>query len=386
MARTLTRARKPSLIEAILREAFSSGKPERVDRTAGVIYGVKVVGRKSPNTHGVRGVEGTDYTLEALRAAQHLYEGLNVNVDHPDRQNPGKDRSARDRFAWIEKTTVTEDGIFGNLHFLDPTDPLAVRMLNAAEKKPDAFGLSHNAFGKGKVQGNRYVITEIPEVRSVDIVADAGSTNSLFESREQPMKKQTLLEALTGLKINKDQLTALWEMDGMTPDMPADVPPEAEAEETYETHLGRTIVAIVNDESLTPEVKKKKVLQAVKLLGEEEEAAAAPVEESDDDESDDEKETKESRDLRAKLAKLERKDAVRTLCEAEKFQPSTIQLKALLGLDTDQERKAFILESKGQVPSKGKTAPRSGGAARLTESRAAAPKTYDDFKAVALKS
>lgn len=156
----------------------------RVDRAAGVIYGVKVVGLSSPNTHGVRGAEGTTYTSEALSRALPLYEGIKVNVDHPPRGKPGMERSARDRFAWLEDAHLAEGGIFADLHFLDPTDPLAVKMMNAAEENPSCYALSHNAVGRGEVRGGRYVVVEIPEVHSVDIVADGGTNRSLFESKD----------------------------------------------------------------------------------------------------------------------------------------------------------------------------------------------------------
>lgn len=166
----------------------------RVDRAAGVIYGVKVVGLSSPNTHGVRGAEGTIYTGEALAKALPLYEGIKVNVDHPPRGKPGMERSARDRFAWLEDAHLAEGGIFADLHFLDPSDPLAVKMMNAAEENPSCYALSHNATGRGEVRNGRYVVVEIPEVHSVDIVADGGTNRSLFEGRE--MKTASVREVL----------------------------------------------------------------------------------------------------------------------------------------------------------------------------------------------
>lgn len=179
MAATKT-AKRDSLVRRLRESGPLRG---RVDRQAGIIYGVKVVGRTSPNTHGVRGADGTEYTREALEGELPQIEGINVNVDHPPRERPDRERSARDRFAWIEEARLTPQGIYGDLHFLDPRDPLAVKMMNAAESKPDAYALSHNAIGRGEVINGRYVVTEIPEVRSVDIVADGGTNRSLFEGK-----------------------------------------------------------------------------------------------------------------------------------------------------------------------------------------------------------
>jgi hypothetical protein len=186
----------------------------RVDHGRGIIFGVKVCGRSSPNTHGVRGVDGTDYTLEALRKAAPLYEGINCNVDHPPRKNPDQERSAHDRFAWLENIEARPSGLYGDLHFLDPQDPLAVKMMNAAESKPDAYALSHNANGKGEVRNRRFVIYEIPEVRSVDIVADGGTNRSLFEGRQmkvrvsEVLKNKVMMALDAGRKKRLDKLLA----------------------------------------------------------------------------------------------------------------------------------------------------------------------------------
>lgn len=368
------------MIAAILRENSVSGNSTlRADRAAGIIYGVKVLGKSSPNTHGVAGVEGTDYTPGAMAQARPLYEGLKVNIDHPPREKPGKDRSAYDRLGKICNTRIEDGEIFGDLHLLK-SHPMAERVMEAAEKMPDAFGLSHNAYGKGSVIGKRYVISSIPEVRSVDVVADAGTTRGLFESQENPMSKKTLKAVLENLKIPAKAIKRIWEMDGMAPTMAADAEPEAppDAEdEDYETHLGRCIVSIVNDEELSPEEKKKKVLAAVKLLGEEEEGGDGEgdgkgetdvADEESEEEGADKKKIKDDMEcnskesLEFKLSALERKDAVRSLCESEAFLPSPLQIKALLGLESDKDRKAFIQEARGKKPSANGKAPRSSSA------------------------
>ena len=369
MPSTLTRPKRSNRVKSILREELGLGKG-KVDRVKGVIYGVKICGRTSQNTHGVHGVSGTDYTQEALQEAAELEEGMCVNVDHPPRTNPNQDRSARDRFAWLENVVVQESGSFGDLHFLDPTDPLSVKIMNAAELKPDAYALSHNARGEGEVREGRYVVTSIPEVRSVDLVAYGGSNKSLFES-QKPMK--TLKSVLESVGIPKKALKVIWEMDGMLPGMDATAEPEAKEEETYEVHIGKAICAILNDESLTPEIKKKKILQAVKLVSDDEEKPAdAPLEEGDDapdekKESTDEKGEKE-KDMKESLAmarvkELENKLALKDLCESLTFKPSPLQNKILLGLDP-KDRKEFIKEAQVTIK-KNSSAPRTNSTAVL---------------------
>lgn len=393
MSRTTARPRKATLISAVLRESTTGSKSLRVDRDAGIIYGVKVLGKSSPNTHGVRGVEGTDYSPEAMKRALPLYEGRKVNVDHLPRDGKARDYSAYDRLGKLVNVRLQDGEPYADLHILK-AHRMAEVMFEAAERMPDAFGLSHNAYGKGEIRGKRYVITEIPEVKNVDVVADAGTTRSLSESRrEKPMK--TLKSVLESLKVSKKAIKAIQEMEGMKGCMsstPEDAMPEYAEEpedESFETHLGRCIVAILNDEELSPEDKKKKVLAAVKLVGDDSEEKPTgesddedvvvagkkkegagerdgKAEESDDDGKEEEEKgeeaekkqaAKESRDMKSEIEQLKRKDAVRTLCESEKFQPSPLQLKALMGFDTDKERKAFITESRGQHARP--TAPRS---------------------------
>lgn len=191
-----------------LHEDARGSNPMRVDRAAGVIYGVKVLGRTSPNSHGVPGVESTEYTPEAITAACKLYEGVNVNANHPDRDKPGADRDMNDRIGWLSNCRVHEGELFADLNLLIADDRSA-KLFEAAERRPQLFGLSHNALGRGEVRGTKYVITEIPEVRSVDVVADAGTVNSLFESnrkqeqRKAPMKLRTLFEAAARSKSKK---------------------------------------------------------------------------------------------------------------------------------------------------------------------------------------
>src|SRR5262245_35101259 len=52
----------------------------RVDRELGVIYGVKVLGRKSGN--------GPIYPQSVTSRALPMYEGSKVNLDHPPRMRP----------------------------------------------------------------------------------------------------------------------------------------------------------------------------------------------------------------------------------------------------------------------------------------------------------
>ncbi len=147
----------------------------RVDREAGVIREVKILGYASAN--------GRRYAPEAVRRAVGLYEGIRVNVDHPPAARPEAERSLAARFGMLRNVAVRDDGLYGDLHYLR-SHPLAELTVEAAERMPEALGLSHNAEGRVTQQAGLAVVEEIVRVRSVDLVADPATTRSLFEGAE----------------------------------------------------------------------------------------------------------------------------------------------------------------------------------------------------------
>jgi hypothetical protein len=64
----------------------------RVDRTAGIIRGVKILGLTSRN--------GRRYLPEALARAASLYEGAKVNVNHAKGASPSG-RDYQDRLGFV---------------------------------------------------------------------------------------------------------------------------------------------------------------------------------------------------------------------------------------------------------------------------------------------
>jgi len=153
----------------------------RVDRKAGIIYGVKVLGLVSEN--------GRRYTPSAVKAAARLYEGVRVNVDHPEK-DASQPRSAYDRLGKLINIRYVEgEGLYGDLEIL-MTHPMAKRICEAAERMPDAFGMSHNAQGEGdEDKDGTFVVNKIAEVRHVDLVADPATTKSLSESAMKKIKE-----------------------------------------------------------------------------------------------------------------------------------------------------------------------------------------------------
>lgn len=283
----------------------------KVDRKHGVIRNVKVLGLVSEN--------GRRYLPEAVKEAADLYEGVRVNVDHPEGK-PTDQRSAYDRFGKLENIRWVEgEGLYGDLVFLR-SHPMAERICEAAERMPDVFGLSHNAGGDGDYDKNGvFVVSNIVEVRHVDLVADPATTKSLQESRQaKPLKESrkmddNLKEALNGVKEAMGKLEAYYkEADGEDEkDMK-----EAAEEEKKETPEGEG------------EDKKKDM-----------EEADLEIEVGDEeDDSEDDKQPMEGKKgkLSAKAIlqenkQLKAREAVRQLCESAGLK-ATSQLLADLAL------------------------------------------------------
>jgi hypothetical protein len=374
---------------------------ERVDRSKGVIYGVRVLGTKSKN--------GRRYLREAIKKALPLYEGISVRTDHPAK---GTDkRSVYEVFGWIKNARIAEDGgIVGDLYLINPKTELSESVLNAAEKAPHLYGLSHNADGITEQEGRETIVHEVTEVRSVDLVCDPASTNGLFEQRQRgkPMKLREWFEkilATNKILEKKSKIHALLEAGYMDKEMPSlmdghmkeeDVPDEEAPPEDHAEALKngfRVGIMAAIDDALDgkgdPKVAlarvKKLLMTHVELLdkaeadddaeesGEEEEEEVeegeGEEEEMEEEECDDNekmgkgkgkvdggkgsispiKKMKESRNLRRRIKELENRELVRELCEELGIQVNKSQVAALAKLDTQAERTA-LLESMRPAP------------------------------------
>jgi hypothetical protein len=161
----------------ILQEYVDSGSQTlRVDRSAGVIRGVKLLGLRSRN--------GRRYLESALAEAVALYEGAKVNVNHP-KGHPLSPRDYQDRLGVIAGVHLrTGEGIFGDLQF-NPKHALAEQLMWDAEHAAHNVGLSHNVLARTSRQGEETVVEAITKVQSIDLVADPATTRGLFEQQER---------------------------------------------------------------------------------------------------------------------------------------------------------------------------------------------------------
>jgi hypothetical protein len=150
----------------------SRGLHIEIDRQAGVIRGVKVLGLESKN--------GRTYLPEALSQAVSLYEGAKVNVNHA-KGAPFGPRDYQDRLGAIRAARFHPgQGLFGDLHF-NPKHALAEQLLWDAEHAPENVGLSHNVQARTSLKEGRTIVEGIAMVHSVDLVADPATTQGLFE-------------------------------------------------------------------------------------------------------------------------------------------------------------------------------------------------------------
>ena len=146
----------------------------------------KLLGQVSKNTHGVRGVDETRYTDEAMREAVSAYEGLPSNFDPcppvPTRGGP----ASADRGGKIFGVTYKPgSGIYGNLRLLK-SHPMTDRLLEAASdpQMSNLFACSHHWQGATVVQGRTLLVTRIIQPHSVDIVTAGGTVAGLYEARK----------------------------------------------------------------------------------------------------------------------------------------------------------------------------------------------------------
>lgn len=320
-----------------------------VDDAAGIIRGVKIVGTKSRN--------GRRYTMEALRSAIPMYEGVAVNIDHPH-DDPDETRSSYDRFGLIKNVREGNDGLYGDLHYLT-SHKMAPSVVEDAKKGLGLFGMSHNASGDGYTEndGTR-VIDRILEVRHVDLVADPATTNSLFESRNRKPRRRRMAGVTDPKKLGVSGSRLQEDMD--TNPLLGGAEVEEEEEPGWDDQLGELVKSIMCDPELDSAAKRAKILSALKLMdddeggegggdteeSEDDEDSEYEEDEDDEDEGDDKggKKTKESLSTKSLRNLAKHKDpAVRKLVEAF----DTNQTKAKL---TQKRELAAELCRKAKLP------------------------------------
>lgn len=353
---------------------FQTSKP-RINRDAGVIHDVKILGQTSRN--------GRQYSPKALREAAAFYEGIGVNTNHPSRQTPNVSRGVEEGVGWLESIQVKPDGVYGDLHVIK-SHPLANTLFEIAERKPDRFGLSHNASGDVGEIGGSQLVESIKSVRSVDLVQNPATVKSLFESEDpvatKTVKFKTLIESLP-VKIRKG-FTALLEMDGVpevTADMPVEMPAEGaapSADEAAKAAFKAAISAVLDDDSITWDETKTKIIELVKTLakmsGDAEPVNETPAggETSTEEQPVPESLQEQFNRLRAELADKNATESARDLLESQEIKILPHRIATLKAVTDAKARKPLLEEWKradGPAPKPGANRPATSRPAPLLE-------------------
>ncbi len=282
-----------------LREIVQS-RDLQIDHERGVISGVRILGTKSSN--------GREYSSAAIRSAIGLYEQKAVNMNHPPRSDPTADRNVTDRIGWLENVRQDRDGgLSGDLNLLK-SHPTTALVLEAAERNPRLFGLSHNVEAKSRRDNGTTMVEEICTVRSVDLVSDPASTKSLFEHKEYKMQKN-VLELLREVCTTKNRKAMLREIEGeelVPPEAMAEMPeeePAPDASEQIKVALNTAAKAAIDDDALGPVETAQKVKE-IMVAKEKLVADKAPKEKEEPSSEEPAAESKQLKTLSANVVKL----------------------------------------------------------------------------------
>ena len=366
---------------------ITQSKPSQVDREAGVIRGVKVLGAESRNRRR--------YPQEVVARAKSLYEGCVVNFDHGPIKDATGERSVGDRAGWLQDVREAQDGgLTADLHLL-LSDPRSGKVLEAAEKRPELFGLSHFADVKSRRQGGQEIVEEIYRVRSVDVVSDPASTKSLFESLESDLPlnhkdpktmKKTVKEILQSHAKNEraKRLLTVLEQDDLAPVAAAPVElaePAPEAEDQIWQAFRQAVIAVLDNEELDMAETMKRIKEILTSYEKREAKAEERPEAPPAGEQPPAGESataaavqRELASLRAKVQKAEGENAAYRLLQEARLPANPAWVEALAVLPADK-RKTFV-ES---LPRDQYRPPRSGATVRESEGSGQAPKDDKEF-------
>lgn len=165
---------------------------QRIDEAAGIVYGVKTLGRVSKN--------GGRYSDQAIRDHCALFEGNKVNIDHPPRTNVNMERSLfgkigvvknlRPRLEGNDKT----DGAYGDLHYFTK-HKMAPVLVEDVKRHLGVMGFSHVAKCKERYESDGSLVIEgLVKGISLDLVGDAATVTSLMESVNLEQEDKTMAE------------------------------------------------------------------------------------------------------------------------------------------------------------------------------------------------
>lgn len=312
--------------ETFTESAFSA--PREIDEANHVIKGVKVLGGESRN--------GRRYSDAAMMRAPGLYEGVNVNIDHPDQA--GKTRGVMESVGVLKNVRYEKAGLFADFHYLE-SHPHTKTIIERAKRFPNNFGLSHNAEGKATRKDGKLIVESIDRVRSVDLVTNPATVTGLFEGEEMA-DKITLKEFA---QQTKNELLLKLVEDGEMAAMPMDAPPEdASSDDQAKAAFEQMIVAAFRDDALDTKATLAKIKDILKSY--EKLTGDGGSEKKDEPPADD----KATESLRAEVADLRKMlveqaiDSVKASTGLREEKLDESQRTKLAACKTAAEAKSFI--------------------------------------------
>lgn len=165
---------------------------ERVDKEAGILYGVRVMGLKSAH--------GYEYALAAQKAAAPRYEQMAVGLDH---DYEGKPLTIGDTWGVLFNPRVDDKGTLADLRYLK-SHVRTEQVLEDVERGIGLFSLS--AVTTKCVEQPKGIVSSFEPIRC-DLVVRGATTKRLFEQAGAPVAEVESLK--TELAVLKTELAAV---------------------------------------------------------------------------------------------------------------------------------------------------------------------------------
>lgn len=353
--------RKPNKSVADTSFVALEATEDRIDEAAHVIRGVKVIGRTSAH--------GYEYSAKAVTEAKAAYEGARVYVGHK-RETATRTGSYGERLGVLKNYRVQEGEGFADLHY-NPEHPQAKQFIFDVKNTPNLLGFSHHADIVVKKSGGKTVVESIDKVYSVDLVNVPATTKGVFESEGDSMLTlKQMIEAAEpkSLTVLEDMMSG----GAMSPDMPVEVAADSGADAQIKAAFRSAAIAAFDDESLDSKAtlaKIKEILSAYDKL-------TTKAEKKADEPPADKGATESVDDLKAKVLKLERRDAVRALAAKENVKLRDVDLSAAVALESDADRVEFVKGLPKADAKQAAGAPRPGSTTVAESASESAPKEF----------
>lgn len=165
--------------KAFVCERFALSAPAgSVDRAAGVVRNVRVIGPRSRN--------GRKYPPAVTARHAALFDGAAVNLGHHFEARTGLPAEVppQARFGRLANPRAANGGVVADLMF-NPKHPFAESFAWAVTNAPEMYSFSalqRVRWQKARDADGDQVAEAILEVSSVDLVCDGATTSSVFES------------------------------------------------------------------------------------------------------------------------------------------------------------------------------------------------------------